>query len=437
MTRQAYIWTREFSQKRLQQIEEVQHVWECLFGEPGDRGHYARYQWKGKGWGGYWKKREFAAVIGGVECTVHLKVVTLTEWFAREVYRRALARTRARYPNFDAHRFLDGPRAGERILEFLSEENELAWGHLWTSLCKVIEDEKPTVSETCIVEPCSTWGYPMSVAATKGYGQFAPDRRRITVVRNIKEVTDEDIDAVRACLQAGNWPELDPTPQALTFEEIRDGFIELSSPELVVLNWADARGPLSEADRELHEAAYKLDRLRVERAISLGAHLNRVDDWGNSVLTHVVDGWGDHQAHYHAPEEDLPWYCGPRPEREISMEEAIAYMELLLDHGAHPDLHGPDESPAIVRAAINRYASFVELLLRRGANAAIRWAWDYFSTEWPQAWETTTYNPSQESNPEARAVYELLLLNRPSPIYEKELEDKDKVEALQNRQTAS
>lgn len=42
--KQAFILTREHTHEALLKIEAVQRTWEVLFGEPGDRGHYGRYQ---------------------------------------------------------------------------------------------------------------------------------------------------------------------------------------------------------------------------------------------------------------------------------------------------------------------------------------------------------------------------------------------------------
>jgi hypothetical protein len=427
----AFIWTREFTYERLQKIQRIQRKWESLFKQPGDQGHYARYQWLGSGRGGIFNGEKFSAPIDGQECTNYLKIVTTREWFAKEVYSRALAQTRKRYPNFDAHLFIDGARVGERIIEFLSEEHELAWGHIWTSLWKIIEDESPTVREEVIIEPCSSWGYPVAVAVTKTYGnEIVADHRLITVVRHVKEATEVDYAAVRTLLVDGRQPEIDSTPVSYNFNDIREGFIELSSPELVVLNWAEARPPLSEADRELHQAAYKLDRAGVENAIARDANVNHVDEGNNSVIKNVIEGLGDHRAHCQAAEDDLEWYGGPRPAREIPEDEIVALIEFLLDQGAHPDLHGPEETPAIVDASLGCHARIVALLLKRGANAAVRWAWDSHPDDWPQAWDSPSFDAFQENCPEARTVYDLLILNRPSPIYSKEREELDKAEAL-------
>ncbi|MFZ4617029.1 MAG: hypothetical protein ACOYM2_12655, partial [Rectinemataceae bacterium] len=63
-------------------------TWEGLFGEPGNRGHYAHWQWLGSRRDGVRGGSQFKALIEGEEKTIHLHLVTLREWHAREVYRR-------------------------------------------------------------------------------------------------------------------------------------------------------------------------------------------------------------------------------------------------------------------------------------------------------------------------------------------------------------
>lgn len=429
----AYIWMREFTHERLEKISQLQRVWEKLFHEPGDSGHYTRYQWLGAGRSGIWTDRGFSASIDGQACEIHLVLVTTRDWFARELYSRALDLTRDRYPHFNDHVFLDGSRIGERVLEFSSEEHELAWAHLWNSLWSLIKEQNVSVTETISIVPCSSWGYPMAVAATRRHGnQLAPDRRLVTVVRNLEKITQDDYDAVRTTLVNGQLPALDSTPVRFNFDELRDGFIELSSPELVVLNWADARTPLQGSDSALAQAVTKLDRDGMKLAISRGANVNQLDESGESLLSYLLEAWFNHNQSFNAPEKDLAWYGGVRPDREISEDELRDMAKILLDHGAHPDLHAPNESPALVSAAIGSCYPMVEILLSYGANAAIDWASDSYPGEWPQAWDSPYFHAFHEHEADAKRVYDLLMLKRPSPLYEKSRENTAIAEARKN-----
>jgi hypothetical protein len=98
MSKSAYIWTREFPHERLQKIQRLQRVWETHFGEPGDRGHYGRYQWLGSGRSGCLTGTPFSAPFDGQECKLHLQIITTREWFARYIYLQAITQTKERYP---------------------------------------------------------------------------------------------------------------------------------------------------------------------------------------------------------------------------------------------------------------------------------------------------------------------------------------------------
>ncbi len=157
MNKQAYVLTREISRKRLRMLDDLRSTWKNLFGEPGKRGHYARHQWVTDDVRALCAVEKFDGVVDGRPVTIHLHRVPTREWYARELYRRALARTRARYPDFDAHHFVDGDRIGERRIVFASERHALSGHHLWTSLWLTAEEDNPLVSSFCTVEPCGAW----------------------------------------------------------------------------------------------------------------------------------------------------------------------------------------------------------------------------------------------------------------------------------------
>jgi len=430
--KKAFIWTREFSCERLTKIQRIQRNYESIFKQAGDQGHYASFHWLGDIPGSFTTRDTFSAPVDGLECKIHLNVISTRDWFAKEIYTQALERTRLRYPGFDDHRFIDGLKIGERVLEFCSETWELARGHLWTSLWKIIEDDSPKVCEMLIIEPCTSFGYPLEFAEKKPYGnEIVSDHRLIIVVCNINDAGKFNSSNIRDILINGELPEIDQSPVSYSFEDIRGGFIELSSSELVVLNWADARKPLSDVDYEFHQSAEKLDRAGIENAIAKGANLNSLSKSDSSVINSIIESWGDHYWHCHVPENELDSY-GTRPEREILQSEIVALIDYLIDMGAHPDLHGPEESPAIVTAAIGCYSLIMESLLKWGANSAINWAWDSYPGEWPQAWSSPEFDAFHEDDRDAKVVYDLLLLNRSSPCFTKASEESDIAEAHKN-----
>jgi len=431
--KRTYIWTREFSLERLAKIEQLNRCWENLFDEPGDRGHYARFQWLGNGWNGVHTSRAFSGWIDSDKSQIHLRVITAREWLARLLYGQALQQTYARYPNFDQHEFFDGPRVGERCIEFLSETYEMAGIFLWNSLWLTARDNPPLVRESMFVEPCTDWGYAQTVALAKRYGNnLGAGHKRITIISNKESISNDDVEALQRVISEGGVPELDPTPISIGFDDIREGFIELSGPELTALNWVDARIPLADQDRELLKAVDAFDHEGIEKALSLGANLNLIDEDGETALTRAMDAWYSLREYWQASDADLAKWGQQRPQHELTDKDLCDLVGFLIDAGAHPDLHGPCEAPLIVNASLACRYDLMKLLLERGANSAVQWAWDSYPGEWPQAWDSPSFDAFNEHDAEARKVYDLLVLSRPSPNHDKKREEGDIQEARAN-----
>ncbi len=298
----AYIWTREHSPERLRLIDDLRRTWTYLFGENPKRGHYAGIQWRAKphcDWSG---AGQFECMLDGRSVTVHMYTVTARAWYARELYRRALAITRARYPDFEAHRFVDGDRIGERRIEFLNERHALSHGHIFTVLWRTAKDDNPVVREACLLEPCSQRGTP--AGAEDRWEKPQLDHIRATVILNVQEAKDDDAAHVIASMKAGLTPDLASDPISLSFDDVREGFVELSQPELVLLNWEDALAALTDSDEALWTAAYKLDPDGIKRAIAEGANVNSMRTGEDNLLSEIITGWRDHHFNSHANEED-------------------------------------------------------------------------------------------------------------------------------------
>jgi hypothetical protein len=412
-------------------LDEVSHAWTDLFGEPGHRGHYAAIQWAGPTWPGQYghRAREFAGMVDKRPVTIHLGVTPARSWYARELYLRALARTRARYPDFDAHRFVDGDRVGERRLEFLNERHALSSGHLYRALRTTAEDDNPVVHEACVLEPCGSWGSPVAAASSSERAPH-PDHVRATLILDVKESDSADIAGVVEDLKAGRPPTLPAKPIHFSFDDIKDGLVELSDPELVVLNWEDAIPALTEADEALWTAAYALDADGIERAIAGGANLNVPRDDYNSLLSRVIEGWRDHCYLGDASDEDLARQGRTRPVPEVSRDQMLAIMRRLLEAGAHPDLHSPEQTPPIVDAALAGEPAIAALLLDYGADATIVNLWDEGPGAWPGAWDYAYidgFNLDQDAG--AREVYYELIRRGSSPLFEQSDEDDDRRDA--------
>lgn len=335
--KRAYIWTREHSPERLRLIDDLRSTWTYLFGEHPKRGHFAGIQWRAKPHCDWRGAGQFECTLDGRSVTVHMYIVTARAWYARELYRRALAVTRARYPDFEAHRFVDGDRIGERRIEFLNERHALSQSHIFAALRKASEDDNPVIREACLLETSGQWGTP--AGAEDRWEKPHPDHIRATVILNVQEAKDNDAAHVMASMKAGLTPDLSSDPISLSFDDVREGFVELSHPELVLLNWEDAFPALTESDEALWTAACKLDPDGIKRAIAEGANVNSMRSGEDNILSEIIKGWGDHNDNSVAIAEGRVRENSAVVDREVSHSQMLAMLRGLLDAGAHPDAH--------------------------------------------------------------------------------------------------
>jgi hypothetical protein len=420
MKKSAYIWTREHSPERLRLIENVRRTWKYLFDEPEESGHYfglqfcpTRFLWR--------KCMRFEtvenAIVGGHSVTAHLQIIPARVWYGRELYRKATAITRARYPDFDAHRFIDGDRAGERRIEFLNERHALSLSHLVSSLWEVSKKDNPVIRETCFFDECDSFGN-----LPKDEKELRPTNVRIRLIANVEEVEDFDFSAVEADLKAGRALNISSEPISFSYEDIKKYLVELSNPELVLLNWEDALAPLCEADEALWKAADDLDADGLDRAIKAGANVNSLKAGRGNLISEIVRCWTAY--HLGLKEEKIPL------DREVSQEQILGMIKRLLDSGMHPDLHNFDDGiPAIVTAALEQESAIVALLLDNGADASVNPYWDE-SFEWPSAWDYAATDGFTLDEADAREVYYEMIKRRSSPLFEQSEEDRDRLEAM-------
>lgn len=414
----AYILTREHTHEALRKIESVQWCWEKLFGQAGDRGHYGRYQLRFAH--GAWhcgNQKHIRFVTDGQESVGYLRLVTAKTWYAKKLYELALANTSERYPRWADYAYVDGRRAGERVLEFLSEEHELSWAHLWNSLS---QHDHPPITEEIFSEPCSDWGDPLPIAQSRLFGSsFSKGYRLFTVVLNKETLGNDEWEQARYLLEAGKPLPLSEKPLEFAFDDIRECIVELSSPEICVLNWADACPALSEQDKQYLAAIDMADPAKALGAISRGANPNAVEPGKNYPLDRLIESWGDLRFQADHATSITAKQGVPSPDNVLTRDEIAAFVTRLIEHGAHPDLFVPDRSPAIVSASLGCHYELVKALIEAGAQVSTDWASDSHPSDWPQAWDSPYFDAFYEHDKDARAIYDLLLLNRPSPILDK------------------
>ncbi|MDR3299270.1 MAG: hypothetical protein LBU43_04530 [Candidatus Accumulibacter sp.] len=428
--KQAYIWTREHSPDRLRRLDAAAYAWENLFFEPKDRGHYLPIQYAPKPHSGWSAFEKFKAMLDGNELEVHLQVITARAWFVRELYLRACALTRERCPDLDARHFLDGERLGERRIVFHSERHALSRHHLWTALWWLVKEDTINITETWFREPCTAWGRPLSIITEdRGFDNTKdPAHTRYVVVLDVEKVDDSIKARVVASIREHGAPDVSAKPISFDFDEFRDDFIELSEPELVFLNWAEARRSLSESDKALLKAAGKADFAAIRQALAEGASPN-VTNGEDPVLGLVIQGWQNHLGACDAKDEDLPYYGIAKPERRIPLDEMLDVLKLLLEAGAHPDCFDPGGVPAITTAALAQEAKIAELLLDHGADPSVSPYWDDGLGMCPAAWDYAVTDGFSLNEAGAREVYYAMVRRRSSTMFEQTTEDQDRIDA--------
>lgn len=83
----AYIWTREHSPERLNNLKKIQRYWSVLLDKECSD-HYQPIQYLPSKTSDY-RETYFDALMSGVDTRIHLKVFTTKLWFIREVYKNA------------------------------------------------------------------------------------------------------------------------------------------------------------------------------------------------------------------------------------------------------------------------------------------------------------------------------------------------------------
>ncbi|WP_180128127.1 MULTISPECIES: hypothetical protein [unclassified Acinetobacter] len=401
----AYIWTREHSPERLFNLEKIRSSWSILFGEK-KVGHFQPIQYLPNPTAK--NSNHFDIVIEGDKTKVYLRVFTTKEWFIREVYNKATELTRIRYPDYDAHHFIDGDRVGERRIVFHSERHGLSRNHLRYALFDITEKSKPEITVT---EFCRK-----TVRASTSTSKSQMD---YIVVLDVDEINHEIVYKVEEWIKNNNFPTLSEKPLNFSWDEIKSYFTELSEPELVYLNWAEAEHSLSVHDKALFKAVNQLDITMVNQALNDGANLNRFCS-EQSILSCLISAWNDYIT-----------FPDHHNTNSISLSHVKEMMQLLLDKGVHPDLHHPDGANALTDTVLAQQPELAEILLEYGADSSISLYTDMGMAPEPSAWsfaQIDGFNIDVELG--AREVFYAMVRHRSTPAFTQEVEDRDRRDSM-------
>lgn len=391
MSRPAYVWRRNLSAQQMRRLAGTRELRErvlpaklaedcaftrCQLRLPGDwyDGHASvAGKWKGK------------------QVTFDLRIRTLFLDYAVAVYQRVVADALAYYPGFTRYEVIDGPLAGERRLVFPDKLDEAAAYWMRVRARWVMEHTDVAVAETC--------------RATHDKSK----RRTVTVHLSLdRPRVDRDTqDEVVAVMAEGQTFPVDPKPRKCDQQLALDHFVELSLPELVLLNWPLVRKPPSETDRELHAAVEVFDLEGVRAALEAGADPNSTlgKPFAQTSLAKICESelWREQSGGRGS---------SAKPDTDLQ----IRMIDLLVEAGAAVDWAPPNELTPLAAAALNADAAVVRHLIDLGADPSIRCHDDNDESAWGSAWEFARYRCNPHVDNDDWSAWEALKSRWPEPF---------------------
>lgn len=398
MTKQAYVWRRQFSWEQLVKLQSVRWMRErfrrrklldlCRFARCQLRDAPSRDEIQVR-CDGEWE---------GDRVEFDVTVQPLVKRYAIAVYARLLDAALRYYPTFTRWEAEDGPLVGERRLVFPDRLDEAAAYWMRVHAWREMEDTDIAVAESC------------RVSVRKG----APKQVDVDIAVDRVLTADEVREELVPRLGRGGPLPVDPTPRKCDPQIVSGLFTELSLPELVLLNWEQVRKPPTAADRALLEAIERFDHDGVREALAAGADPNATldDRLADAPLTRVASFrfWWQHEP------SGEPWdvlqkrYPGP------STDEIIRMIDLLIEAGAVLDWAPPNEHTPLAEAALNGEEAVVRHLLALGADPSIRCHTDDHPAEMGSAWDYAAYHCDGDVGNHDRSAWEALADVWPEPF---------------------
>lgn len=154
---------------------------------------------------------------------VHPYIVTTREWFARQVMARAVASARRRYPDWEVHDIVPGPRIGERVLAFEHPVAQLADLHIDEAVHRFAETAKPpTCAFWRLLRPTpGAWQRHDPVHDGGRLARPPPNRVLLLVVDAPHRTREVAAEAVKAW-RGGMLPRRQATARGFGYDDIRN-----------------------------------------------------------------------------------------------------------------------------------------------------------------------------------------------------------------------
>ncbi len=368
--RRPYIWSRAYSHDQFQKVGNVARMRRALNPDIAAATKFARCQIiDPQGW--YNVGHSFDGIWEGEPVYFDPVIRPLFMEYAACLYELAAQEALERFPGFTDFTVEDGPDLGERRLVFTSTKHDLALPFMFHRMYSLAEEKAAAVAESIRVE--------LDDSVRIG------GRRKMKLFVSLdRSTTDKGTwEEVRACFAEGKPFPIDTIPRQCDIKLVARMRTSLSIPELVYMNWADVKKPLSVADQALLDAVRTFDPEELARCIAAGADPNAMDSSGDTALIDLIQSepW-----HYVKPEPGVDWEDQVAGIPSIPLEQRKACIQVLLDAGAHIDLHGPDATSPLAMAVLRKDEDLLEWLLMLGADDTIQYD-DSYPAEWPTAWD--------------------------------------------------
>jgi hypothetical protein len=317
--------------------------------------------------------------------------------YAMKLYVQALRDLRAHYPDFNQHQFINGDRLGERRIVFPANLDQAAICWLRCRIWQLHEHSDLVVSE--------------SFAWREARQQIVG---RLTIEFDLaldREVTDKTTwEEVSAVIKEGRPFPVSTQARKHDCGLVNEMLADVSLPELVLLNWNEARRPLSAADESLLKSVEEFDIPGIQHALHEGADPNCIDTHDDTPLVNLIDRWG------HMGDIEYMKAQGQDISRYPSVEKLIEVINLLVHHGADVRMSAPDACNALSSACLVADARVVQCLLNHGGDPNIECYMDEYPSSWGSAWDSADYRCNPVIDNHDKTAWDTLVARFPEPF---------------------
>lgn len=382
-SRDAYLWMREFSHEQCRKILAIKSHRRHLPENLQALSRYCRCQLKLSD-RAYNVSHSFDGVWNGQPAYFHPILRPVSVDYAERLFTHALRDLHEHYPAFDRHEFADGDRLGERRVIFPDGLDQAAVCWLRTRMLLLHEHPEIAVNETFAAREKPS----CFVGKTHIEVELALDR----------PVTDKATwEEVSTVIKEGRPFPVSAERRKCDYAVVAEMLADLSLPELVLLNWDDARRPLTEADKRLMKAVNDFDISGIRVALESGADANCVDAHDNTPLVDLIESWGN------LGDIEYMKSNGEDASRFPTTDRLLEAINILLARGADVNFSPPDTGNALDTACSIADAQIVNRLLDHGGDPSIQCFTDDYPSSWGSAWESADYrcNPVIDNHDES------------------------------------